>query len=378
MKRTLFILGRTPELAFLELQSLIPTVTRLLPDVAITSDTVDAAELMGLLGGTIKIVQEETEVDDLTLETIVPVLFSHAQEAKLVFGVSAYGKMHIADSLLHETKKSLMSRGLNVRYVEAKHDQILGSVVITKQHLVELVVVCVEGRYIVGVTQAVQDFEDWNKRDFARPAPDAHHGMLPPKVARMIVNIAVSKKDGILLDPFCGVGTVLSEGLMTGKTVIGFDLSDRAVERARKNVAWLRAEYGLLQTKDARIETGDATHISDVLPPLSVDAIATEPFLGDPSLNKDGAVIPADRVKNIIKGLEKLYIGCLKDWAKVLRVGGRIVVAFPAYVVGGRVLSVKKVVDRCESLGYTLLTGPIEYSRPQAVVRREFYIFTKN
>jgi tRNA G10 N-methylase Trm11 len=333
---------------------------------------------MAILGGTIKIVQEETEVDDLALETIVPVLFSHAQEARLVFGVSAYGKMHIADSLLHETKKSLMSRGLNVRYVEAKHDQILGSVVITKQHLVELVVVCVEGRYIIGITQAVQDFEDWNKRDFARPAPDAHHGMLPPKVARMISNIALSKKDGVLLDPFCGVGTVLSEGLMTGKTVIGFDLSDRAVERARKNVAWLRAEYGLLQTKDARIETGDATHISDVLPPLSVDAIATEPFLGDPSLNKDGAVIPADRVKNIIKGLEKLYIGCLKDWAKVIRVGGRIVVAFPAYAVGGRVLSVKKVVDRCEGLGYTLLTGPIEYSRPQAVVRREFYIFTKN
>ena len=37
----------------------------------------------------------------------------------------------------------------------------------------------------------------------------------------------------------------------------------------------------------------------------------------------------------------------------------------------------KNVVDRCEMLGYTTKAGPIEYSRPQAKVRREFYIFEK-
>ena len=82
-------------------------------------------------------------------------------------------------------------------------------------------------------------------------------------------------------------------------------------------------------------------------------------------------------VKNIIKGLEKLYIGCLRDWFKILIPGGKVVIALPEYAFGGRVYFVKKVIDMCENLGYTTLDGPIAYSRPQAIVRRMFYKFQK-
>ena len=87
--------------------------------------------------------------------------------------------------------------------------------------------------------------------------------------------------------------------------------------------------------------------------------------------------VEPSRIRNIIKGLEKLYIGCLRDWVHVLVPKGKIIIALPAYAISGRIYFVKKVIDMCENLGYTIVDGPIEYSRPQAVVKRQFYIFQK-
>ena len=100
--------------------------------------------------------------------------------------------------------------------------------------------------------------------------------------------------------------------------------------------------------------------------------------MGEPVDKKDIPTLTPQRVKNILKGLEKLYIGSLREWTNILKPGGKVVIAMPAYDIQRVVVRVKNVVDRCESLGYTLITGPIEYSRPHAVVRREFYIFQKN
>ena len=238
---------------------------------------------------------------------------------------------------------------------------------------------------MVGVTRAVQDFEDWNKRDFGRPAPDPKHGMLPPKVARMIVNIALPRQAGqgklsytpTLLDPFCGVGTILAEGLFRVANVVGSDLSPDAVSRTEKNLAWLRREYPKVAPFYTKAFVADATHLRDTVPAHSVDAIVTEPYMGELIDEKDRMHLTPDRVKHTLKGLEKLYIGSLREWATLVKPGGRVVMAIPAYVTPRGIMRVKNVIDRCEILGYTLLTGPIEYSRPQAIVKREFYVFQK-
>lgn len=379
MKRTFFILGRTPKLAILELQSLYPDAVLMTEDIAVVATAVDAKKVMDRLGGTVKIAEELSTVADISAEILFQALVPFVSEGKISFGLSGYGAAHIQPSIYASIKKLFLARGVNVRYVESKHNEALGSVVVTKQHLVELIIIASSDIYTIAHTTAVQDFEAWNTRDSARPASDPHRGMLPPKVARMIVNIALSGHigTGTILDPFCGVGTVVGEALMIGATGVGFDILEEAVVKARKNIAWLRAESGLLQTKDVRIDVGDATHVSELLPPSSVDAIVTEPFMGEQMKLVEGEKIPSSRAKNIIKGLQKLYIGCLKEWAKILVPGGRVVMAMPSYMTDRGPMVVKNVVDRCEILGYTHLAGPIEYSRPQAIVRREFYIFQK-
>lgn len=381
MKQTLFIFGRTPGLSLLELTSFYPNASLLRPDIAYIDDVVsDPDARIHALGGTVKIVESIAEVNELTEESMLPILISEAKDNHITFGLSAYGT-RIPSHLSSAVKKLLTQQGIVARYIETKHDEALSSVVIAKQQVVELVAVPQGQHFILGVTRAVQDFEDWNKRDFGRPAADAKAGMLPPKVARMIVNIALKGIDAghhpMVVDPFCGVGTVLSEALLVGANVSGSDISETAILHAKKNVEWLRREYPVIAPLYANIYVGDATHLSKSQAANSVDAIVTEPFMGETIDKKDIPGLRPERVKNILRGLEKLYIGALKEWTHILKSNGTIVMAMPAYDLGRSVMRVKNVVDRCESLGYTLLTGPIEYSRPQAIVRREFYVFKK-
>lgn len=382
MKQTAFIFGRTPALSLLELQSFYPKADLLIPGVAQVTKAVDAQVDMGLLGGTVKIIEVIDEIDAINADALVSLLTTDSKSTKVTFGISGYGGFIPPLNFAAEVKKKLVSRGLTARYVETKKDTALSSVVVSKQQIIEIVIIKKGTNYFIGITRAVQDFEDWNTRDFGRPAADPKAGMLPPKVARMIVNVALSKNvpghTPMVLDPFCGVGTIIAEALLRGANTVGSDISEVAVRHAKKNMEWLRSKYPYIKPQYANIFVSDATHISDKIAPESIDVIITEPFLGETIDAHNQERLSPERTKNILRGLEKLYIGALREWIHILVPGGKIIMAMPSYMTDRGPMRVKKVVDRCEILGYTLLTGPIEYSRPQAVVRREFYIFQKN
>lgn len=375
MSSWLFIFGRTPELSFLELSALVDRpVTRLTGDVARIEGSLSQDKLIQKLGGTVKIARELGSVTQLTPEALLPFLGDTPKA--LTFGVSVYGDTQPIDSgFLRGIKKALEDRGVHSRYVVAD-DTALSSVVVSKQNVHELVVIKTNVGYIVGETVAVQDFESWNKRDYGRPFADPKSGMLPPKVARIAVNIA--GRGGTLLDPFCGMGTIVAEAALSGWHVIGSDQSQDVVAKAKKNIEWVQRP--LTPSFEKRGNGGvtffvsDATHVSEHVAALSVDAIVTEPFLGEAKRVKSQE---PEEIKNVIKGLEKLYIGCLRDWYHILRPAGKIVIALPEYAVNGKTFFVKSVIDRCEILGYTVSLGPLEYSRPQAIVKRKFYVFTK-
>lgn len=339
MSSYLYILGRTPELALLELQAKLSHVSPIGAGVAQS----DELTPIDSLGGTVKIAK-------IVEEPRIP--------AGCTFGISVYGGKKIERSVLSQLKKQYGAS----RFIEPRTGTSLSSVVIQKNHVTEIILV----GDIVAKTIAVQDFEQWNTRDFKRPHADPRSGMLPPKVARMIVNLLGSDLRGLqgltLLDPFCGMGTILSEAHLVGWGVLGSDQSPQVIEKTKKNLEWLGV-------KNFQLFVSDATHISESLAKESVDAIVTEPYLGPSDIKPP--------IENIIKGLEKLYLGCLKDWLKILKPKGKIVMALPEYHVNKKSYFVKKVIDRCETLGYTTLAGPIEYSRPQAIVRRKFFVFQK-
>lgn len=383
MSSYLFFLGRTPKLSWLELTTFFPQAEVLTPSIALISPdslTPPPAELVNLLGGTVKIAQTISETPKLNASVLANIVSHVAGEGKIIFGLSFYETDYQPPrGLLQEIKLSLEAQGRLVRFVEAGDDGTLSSVAIVKQSVTELVLVKKQKNWLVGRTVAVQDFAEWALRDRGRPFADPRQGMLPPKVARMLVNIARSQTTQIklseskrLLDPFCGMGTILAEALLSGWRVIGSDQSAEAVRKTQANLSWLISMCQDMKVKDHKLIISEATHISQKLAGIKVDAIVTEPFMGSIEIRDK-----SEKIKNMVRGLEKLYIGCLKDWNNILRPEGKIVIALPEYAISGRTYFVKKVIDRCENLGYTTLAGPLEYSRPQAIVRREFYIFQK-
>ncbi|MBI5449480.1 hypothetical protein HY948_04145 [Candidatus Gottesmanbacteria bacterium] len=389
MNDYLFFFGRTPNLSWVELLVFFPGATKLFETVAVVSEkefqSKDRSpdEWIRILGGVTKISRVVTRLPYVATPADLASVVSDARvpgAGTLTFGVStSEADAPIPRHFLEKMKQILASDDHRVRFIESRHGNALTSVVIAKNDIIDIVLLKVSDGYSISRTLAVQDFESWSQRDYGRPHADPKAGMLPPKVARMAVNIA-GTPGGVLLDPFCGMGTVLAEALLLGWCVKGSDQSEEVVEKAKLNLEWLEKLY--LHGKvaifpDMKLFVSDATHVSEYLKPESINAIVTEPYMGPTIGENDKFRMTNDKLKNVIKGLEKLYLGCLKDWHPILKTGGRVVIALPEYKIEDKMFFVKKVIDRCENLGYTKLHGPVEYGRPQAIVRREFYVFEK-
>jgi tRNA G10 N-methylase Trm11 len=380
----LFFLGRSHELAEAELSVFFPLLKRINDAVfqveqdSFTSNnqTIFTGESIRVLGGTVKIAQILGVESDLEPMTLVKYFLNDAKD-RITFGFSTYeGVPNVTQRVYQEVKDVLEKEGRKVRFILPKEHSVLSGVAVAKQDVSEINIVKDQNKFLISKTIAIQEFEEWANRDYNRPHWDSKEGMLPPKVARMVVNIAlgVNASGKTLLDPFCGMGTIPGEAILRGAIAIGSDYSKDAVGKAKKNSIWLRSH----DTKLPPITyfVSDATHISDVIRKETIDAIVTEPFMGSPNLGL-GKITDTKEIKNIIKGLEKLYIGCLREWHALLKPHGAVVIALPDIILANTKYSVKNIIDRCETLGYTMQDGPLAYSRPQAVVRRMFYKLIK-
>lgn len=375
----LFIPGRTPLLTLHELYSMLPdaSIRDLGAAYLVTvPDQLSEESLINELGGTVKIARVVGRTANITGSELITYLTPETPGLRITFGISWYG-MQSKDEYLHEIKDGLAASGIVSRYVTGHGNEPLSSVVIAKDRVTELIIVRDNDDFIIGRTRAVQDFEQWGERDMGRRFADARAGMLPIKVSRMVVNIALGKnaRGKSLLDPFCGMGTIVNEAAMRGAYGRGSDVSGIAIEKAKQNVRSIEDKVPS-GTHLPEFFVADATHVSEYIAPSSIDAVVTEPYMGPTSLgdSKKAVNFSAEKIKNVLKGLGKLYIGSLNEWRKILKPGGIVIIAIPVYSIGGRMFSVKNTVDRCENLGYTRLVGPIEYSRPLATVRRNFYI----
>lgn len=345
--QTFTILGSNPELSLLEIKGLTgadPVFSTNL--VAVFDDiNVELTKLNDKLGGIQKIGhivgsikrESRTELVDFLTSMIIGANY----DGKIIFGISIYefgdpkrarALQKDKDAIGLEIKKVLKASGQPVRYV-TNRDPNLSAVTVTKNKMLEsggeFVFLVREREILIGLTSAVQDYEDWSKRDFDRPRRDAKRGMLPPKLARMLINITGVEAEGkTLLDPFCGSGTVLMEGAMLGfEKLYGSDILEMAVTDTEQNLGWLKnAGYDVPVYK---LYTTTAANIGAYIEPESVDAIATEPFLGVPRQGSE----TFSQVSTAINELEALYTNCFSALYKTLKPGGVVVLVNPVHFV---------------------------------------------
>ena len=176
----------------------------------------------------------------------------------------------------------------------------------------------------LAVTTGVHNPFEFQKRDVGKPRQRKIFAM-PPRLARIMVNLSFCTPGKVLLDPFCGVGTILQEALLAKANVLGMDLNPWCVEAAKENLEWLKKEYGL-KPAEYRILRGDALDLAKKVG-QAVDCIVTEPDLG-PAL-RDVPTTPY--ALKIIEKLKPLFFGFLAEAYRVLVSGGRLVLVTPYF-----------------------------------------------
>lgn len=370
----LAVLGRQPKISLAELECLFGDVKRVATDLAVF-DSEKEPEI-SRLGGTLKIAKrlEESPLD--FLKTL--------PEGKITLGVSDFSKNANRKSAQTEAlklKKILSRLSRSVRVLENK-DAVLSTAtshhnqLAEKKNHVELIKFNKEWFVVIGV----QNITEYAKRDQARPARDAKVGMLPPKLAQILINFCGNlPKSSKILDPFCGTGVVLQEALLMDYDVQGSDLNERMIEYTGKNLRWL-SEKGLTKS-DAyakiQLSVGDAT---DFEWPEKIDAVACETYLGPPM----STIPPEIKLKSAKQECKPIILGFLKNLSRQIASGTPVAIAVPAWLKENGEYSRLNILDDIKDMGYNVMKlknseqKDLLYHRDGQIVARELIILRKN
>ena len=351
-----------------------------------------------VLGGTMKLA---SKLDAKPLEYL-----QKLPEGKLTIGVSDYSKGASRKSATEEAlklKKILVRHGRSVRVVENRdavlttatslHNGLSGK----NERKVELIKFDDDWYKVVGV----QDIDAYSKRDQARPARDAKVGMLPPKLAQILINLCGPLKPGsVVLDPFCGTGVVLQEALLMGYRAYGTDISERMVDYSKKNIKWLlktsnsflegsiggcyRDRKGASPVKtgasdpvpekeEFEVSQGDATNFQWGQP---IDAVACEGYLGKPFSD-----IPTEmELKAQKQECGAIVLGFLRNLSEQIKKDTPVVIAVPAWLRENTQYERLEIIDEIEKLGYNVNNKSREgllYARTKQIVARDILILRK-
>jgi len=172
--------------------------------------------------------------------------------------------------------------------------------------------------------------------------PFFHPSAMLAKLTRCMVNLARPKAGELVLDPFCGTGSTLTEATLIGCRTIGLDIQRRMVKGTIKNLTYFKIEPEGVILADARN------------PPLTkVDCVVTDPPYGRSSTT----------LKRSTGQIVEEVLAAVKD---MLGKGQRVCMAAP------KTLNIKKTG---ETLGYKHLESHFVYVHRS--LTREIAVFEK-
>jgi tRNA (guanine10-N2)-dimethyltransferase len=410
---SLLILGRQPALGLAELESLYGSgkVQQIGDKVAVV-DVNPCLLAFDRLGGSVKFCKILTELDTTAWKEIerflVKVSPGHSEqmpEGKMRLGLSAIG-MKVDAKQLNATaltvKKAIKKTGRNVRVIPNKELELNAAQVIHNQLAGEtgweLVFIRSGDKTIVAQTVKVQDIGAYTRRDRERPKRDTKVGMLPPKLAQIIINLAAGKlpEDKLqnicdipagrpiprkllgktVLDPFCGTGVILQEALLMGYNAAGSDIEQRMVDYSDFNVkTWVQSGYKI-DTSNVRVQQGDATNATWDKP---IDLVASETYLGRPFTSPPSPEILEQTISDCNLIIKKF----LQNIRGQLKPGTRLCLAVPAWQARSSQFKYLPLVDQIGDLGYNRISFEhagsegLIYYRPDQIVARQLLVITR-
>ena len=383
----IFILGRYPDLSKKEIVSVLKmqnyevetTYSSEQVMVIRLNNELNVININKILGGTVKIGQvisrlptpltELQLINYFTSDTLF-IDYLEGVDDKATIGASYYADKTKEDrgmhfklmSLVKEIKTHLELQGFKVRYPKLEGTS-LSSASVEKNKLltkgVEILLIQTPDQMLIGKTLAVQEFESFSKRDYGRPSRDMNSGIMPPKIARMMINIAELPHDAAIIDPFCGSGTLLQEAAILGyKNVTGTDISDKAIGDSEKNLTWLTQRDSSLPI--ASIRQVDVLDLEEIYGQASFDAVIGEPYMG-PNFQERPLLSVMQKNRD---ELELFYASALEVFSTILKPGGVIVMILPIFHTGNHYLHMD-ISAKINTLGLKLV--PLSENKRQSI-----------
>jgi tRNA G10 N-methylase Trm11 len=281
-------------------------------------------------------------------------------EGKVFFGVSIYCEEDQLKSRAGEiqrllgsaVKEELASYGKKSRFMgfADKSQGQLSHVEVLKKQLVETkseVLLCIgKETSWIATTIAVHNPFEFQKRDIYKPRQRKIFGM-PPRLAKIMVNLSNCTPGKTLLDAFCGVGTVLQEALLAKAQVVGTDINPWCIKAAEDNLEWLTQEYELRDV-DYRVVQSDVGVLSRKIGRETIDCIVSEPDLG-PALRQ----VPTTPYANkVIDKLKPLFFGFVEEAYKVLKPDGILVLVTPYIVARSGQTVTMPIAEKAAQVGF--------------------------
>ncbi|MBN2203273.1 MAG: hypothetical protein JW700_03770 [Candidatus Aenigmarchaeota archaeon] len=380
MKRFIFIKGKNPLLSKMEIEMYLQNMNKrysIIEDLDdfLVVDTSISPDIINDLGGTLKIVEvieEWEEASDDAMDKVQEMVTARN------FGLSVYAERNeheIYKEMGKLLKQKLRSNGVKAKYMgiaKSMRPQMSNVDLLRKGVPNECteIVVCVSDDIYIGVTRSLHNPMEYRKRDMERPMQRPIYS-IPPRLANIMLNFAGAKPGDLVLDPFCGIGTILQEAAIRGMRIAGIDNDRECVDAAKINLHWLSEEYKI-DVEEGLIGVGSATDLLAHFPRNSVDAIATEPYLGPPLR---GRVTERD-VRKIFKELDVLYKKTLKSMSAVLKSGGRAAIISPCIRMQKGKVSHFEFQKLAKGSSFKIIESVIDAEKRHKV-QREIFIIEK-
>lgn len=409
-------IGHQPHISLAELSAAVPGF--LLQDIlegnVVRFESLEPldAKFMDSLGGTV-ILAEKTDAE--SLEDIPKLVAEKVMnlKGKVTFSLRTAGvARHDVKNLYRDCKTLLKKKGKPSRYVGSDHAPA-PSIVLRQNGVFdgtggcEVVVLTKEkeDELWIGLTVGAQDVEAYATRDMQKPVRDTTTGLLPPKLAQIMVNFGmwlVNKRGKVkgekgkilspsplplsptVYDPFCGTGVIPMECLIRGFRVMASDKAEKAVTGTAKNIEWTRKQFEVKKSDVASLVwKQDATKPADAkknpeLAKWKPDVIVTETSLGA-ALKKRPTL---KEVNTLRSENEKLQADFLKAMSTSYP-GTPIVCIWPVWYPSKEPMFLEKAWKAADSLGYEPALPPfvemtdrhsLLYRRPDQFVGREIVL----
>lgn len=380
-----FWLGREYKLSVAELWAVFPkAVFQYIGDEICILSGVEKASVLKIaptLWGTIKIMELIENYQGNPSEMILEI--AQKSQGKFQYAISVFWQKKDLKRILINTKNLLKKSEISSRFVN-KDFKNLSSAQIIGERLVEKetdfsIIDTKEFEYF-GKSIWVQDIENYGKRDFWKTR-DMDIGMLPPKLAQMMLHFSGGQK---IYDPFVWLGTVLIESILMGNSeVYGSDINPEMVQTAKKNIVFTTQNFSQNLKKYEIIEL-DARGISSSSLLKFSDAIVSEGYLGQVFQKYS---ITEKKVSEEREKLLKIYSDFFFGLKKV-NYKWVIVISFPFWEIRGKYVyfsEVYELIQKYCKIEHMLpfhpeikhtKTGSLLYKRTTQIVGREIYKLT--